>query len=93
MLYAGAERFGRALVARLAADLGRPAAVGDNEPCRIEPEEHDYTVPVHGDARGLDAALLEVRQDLIACPAEAEAGAARLAPVLADVADEGATRR
>ena len=43
----------------------------------------------------LDAALLEVRQDLIASPAEAEAEAwaARLAPVLADVADEGATHR
>ena len=93
MLYAGAERFGRALVARLATDLGRPAAVGDNEPYRVEPEEHDYTVPVHGDARGLDAALLEVRQDLIASPAEAEAWAARLSPVLADVADEGATCR
>ncbi len=53
VLYAGAERFGRALVARLATDLGRPAAVGDKESCRIEPEEHDYTVPVHGDARGL----------------------------------------
>ena len=83
VLYAGAERFGRALVERLAADLG-PAAVGDNEPYRIEPEEHDYTVPVHGDARGLDAALLEVRQDLIASPAEA--WAARLAPAFADVA-------
>jgi len=85
VLYAGAERFGRALVARLAADLGL-AAVGDNEPYRIEPEEHDYTVPVHGDARGLEAALLEVRQDLIATAAEAEAWAARLVPVLAHVA-------
>jgi len=45
-------------------------------------------VPVHGDARGLDAALLEVRQDLIATAAQAEAWAARLAPVFAGVADE-----
>ncbi len=93
MLYGGAERFGRALVERLAAGLGSAAAVGDNEPYRIEPEEHDYTVPVHGDARGLDAALLEVRQDLIAGAAEAEAWAARLAPAFADVADGGAARR
>jgi predicted N-formylglutamate amidohydrolase len=34
-----------------------------------------------------------VRQNLIASPAEAEARATRLAPVLADVADEGATCR
>ncbi len=85
VLYARAERFGRALVERLGAELGA-VAVGDNEPYRIEPEEHDYTVPVHGDARGLDAALLEVRQDLIATAEEAEAWAARLAPVFADAA-------
>ena len=92
VLYGGAERFGRAFVERLAADLG-PAAVGDNEPYRIEPEQHDYTVPVHGDARGLDAALLEVRQDLIGEAAEAEAWAARLAPAFADIAGGGAPRR
>ena len=93
VLYAGAERFGRALVSRLAAELG-PDAVGDNEPYRIEPEAHDYTVPVHGDARGLDAALLEVRQDLIASAADAEAWAARLAPIFLNVAGaEGAARR
>lgn len=88
VLYAGAERFGRALVERLGAELG-PAAVGDNEPYRIEPGEHDYTVPVHGDRRGLDAALLEVRQDLIGRAVEAEAWAARLAPVFADAAGGG----
>ena len=92
VLYAGAERFGRTLVERLGTELG-PAAVGDNEPYRIEPEEHDYTVPVHGDARGLDAALLEVRQDLIASAAEAEAWAARLAPALVDAAGGGAAAR
>lgn len=92
VLYAGAAGFGRALVARLGADLG-PDAVGDNEPYRIEPGEHDYTVPVHGDARGLDAALLEVRQDLIASTAEAEAWGARIAPALADVAGGRAAPR
>ncbi len=92
VLYGRAERFGRALVERLAADLG-PAEVGDNEPYRIEPEQHDYTVPVHGDARGLDAALLEVRQDLIASAAEAEAWAARLAPALVDAVGGGAAAR
>jgi len=85
VLYDRAERFGRALVSRLAADLGADA-VGDNEPYRIEPEQHDYTVPVHGDARGLDAALIEVRQDLIATAADADAWAERLAVVFAHVA-------
>jgi predicted N-formylglutamate amidohydrolase len=94
VLYGRAERFGRALIERLGAELGPDAPVGDNEPYRIEPEEHDYTVPVHGDARGLDAALLELRQDVIASAAEAEAWAARLAPVFADVArEDGATPR
>jgi predicted N-formylglutamate amidohydrolase len=87
VLYGRAEGFGRRLIERLGVELP-DAPVGDNEPYRIEPEEHDYTVPVHGDARGLDAALIEVRQDLIATAAEAEAWAARLAPVLADVARE-----
>ena len=92
VLYGRAERFGRALIERLSVELGPDAPVGDNEPYRIEPEEHDYTVPVHGDARGLDAALLELRQDVIASAAEAEAWAARLAPVFADVArEDGAT--
>jgi predicted N-formylglutamate amidohydrolase len=56
--------------------------VGENEPYRIEPGVHDYTVPVHGDARGLDAALIEVRQDLLADAAEIEAWALRLASAL-----------
>lgn len=91
VLYAGAERFGRALVERLGADPGPP--VGDNEPYRIEPEEHDYTVPVHGDRRGLDAALVEVRQDLIADAAGTEAWAERLAAALRDVAAAGGAAR
>ncbi|MFD1809358.1 hypothetical protein ACFSHQ_18500 [Gemmobacter lanyuensis] len=38
--------------------------IGDNEPYRIDHD--DYTVPVHGDARGLPALLIEVRHELIA---------------------------
>lgn len=91
VLYAGAARFGRALVERLGAYPGPP--VGDNEPYRIEPEEHDYTVPVHGDARGLDAALIEVRQDLVSDATGAEAWAERLAAALSDVAAAGGAAR
>ncbi|MBB4066148.1 N-formylglutamate amidohydrolase [Gellertiella hungarica] len=54
--------FGQALVAALDRP-DAPSAV--NEPYVIETEE-DYTVPVHGEARGLTAVLIEIRQDLIA---------------------------
>ena len=61
VLYAGATEFaGRLMDAlRQEADL----LIGENEPYRIDHD--DYTVPVHGDARGLPALLIEVRQDLI----------------------------
>ena len=36
--------------------------VGDNEPYAID-AEFDYAVPVHGEARGLPSAMLEIRQD------------------------------
>jgi predicted N-formylglutamate amidohydrolase len=82
VLYGRAEAFGRALVARLGADPG--LVVGDNEPYRIE-LEMDHTVPVHGDARGIDAVLLEVRQDLLAAAEGVEAWASRLAAALAEI--------
>jgi len=79
ILYGKAARFGTALVHALAED---PALeVGDNEPYRIDPD-YDYTVPVHGDARGCDAVLLEVRQDLLGDDAGCEAWARRLAAVM-----------
>lgn len=79
VLYADATALGERLVAGLRAD---PAlVVGANEPYRIEAEE-DFTVPIHGDANGIPAVLLEVRQDLLADAAGIEAWAARLAPLL-----------
>jgi predicted N-formylglutamate amidohydrolase len=83
ILYARAAAFGQALVARLAAD--RALVVGDNEPYRITSEE-DYTVPVHGDERGIDAALIEVRQDLLITREGLTEWASRLAEVLSDAA-------
>ncbi|WP_431272355.1 N-formylglutamate amidohydrolase [Dankookia sp. P2] len=79
ILYGKAARFGSALVRALAAD---PALViGDNEPYRIDPD-YDYTVPVHGDAAGRDAVLLEVRQDLLGDDTGCEDWAKRLAAAL-----------
>ena len=83
VLYGQAAAFGLALAARLRAEPG--LCVGDNEPYRVTPDT-DYTVPVHGDRRGLAAALIEVRQDLIGDDAGVGAWAARLSPALADVA-------
>jgi len=39
--------------------------VGDNEPYSVT-DASDYTVPVHGERRGLHHVAIEVRQDLIA---------------------------
>jgi predicted N-formylglutamate amidohydrolase len=49
----------------LAAEPG--LAVALNAPYRIE-DDSDYTLPVHGEARGLPNVLIEVRNDLIAGP-------------------------
>ena len=55
--------------------------VGDNAPYAIT-EASDYTVPVHGEGRGLPHVEIEIRQDLIADAAGQEAWAARLARLL-----------
>lgn len=79
ILYRKAEDFGHAL----AEALGGPAqAIAENEPYQIE-DDSDYTVPVHGEARGLDAVLVEIRQDLIGDDAGAAQWAQRLAAALA----------
>jgi predicted N-formylglutamate amidohydrolase len=77
--YARATTLGAGLVAQLRTE--GDLTIGDNQPYCIEPE-HDYTVPVHGDARGIPAVLIEVRQDLLATPADIAGWAARLAGVL-----------
>lgn len=78
ILYRKSQRFGHAL----AEALGGPQqAIAENEPYQIE-EDSDYTVPIHGEARGLDAVLVEIRQDLIAQEAGAAAWAAQLSRAL-----------
>lgn len=83
VLYRDAAPFAQRLLAALRRDLGpgTPAPIGDNEPYRVG-EETDYMVPVHGDARGIPAVLIEVRQDLLSDPAGVEAWASRLAAAL-----------
>jgi predicted N-formylglutamate amidohydrolase len=79
VLYGRAAGFASALITHLAAEDG--LVIGDNEPYRIE-TDMDYTVPVHGDQRGTDAVLLEVRQDLLEVPEARAEWAARLAAAL-----------
>jgi predicted N-formylglutamate amidohydrolase len=70
----------RRLAAPLRGALSRTGgfAIGDNEPYPIE-DEIDYTIPLHGEGRGLPCAMIEVRQDEIRTAARAAAWAARLA--------------
>ena len=55
--------------------------VGENEPYRVS-DLTDYTVPAHGERRGLPHVEIEIRQDLIADAAGQRAWAERLAGLL-----------
>jgi predicted N-formylglutamate amidohydrolase len=62
---------------RAEADL----VVGDNEPYAVS-DETDYTIPVHGEARGLMNSGIEIRQDLIGDASGQQQWADRLARLL-----------
>jgi predicted N-formylglutamate amidohydrolase len=55
--------------------------VGENEPYQVS-DMTDYTVPVHGERRGLPHVEIEIRQDLITDPAGQRQWAERLARLL-----------
>ena len=52
--------------------------IGDNEPYPIE-DDCDYTIPVHGEGRGIPSAMIEIRQDRIRTAEDVAAWAERLA--------------
>jgi predicted N-formylglutamate amidohydrolase len=58
--------------------------VGDNEPYAVS-DDTDYTIPVHGERRGLMNTGIEIRQDQIAEPAGQRAWADRLARIFAGI--------
>jgi predicted N-formylglutamate amidohydrolase len=68
---------------RSEADL----VVGDNEPYAVS-DETDYTIPVHGEMRGLMNTGIEIRQDLIGDQAGQHQWADRLARILAEIEAE-----
>ena len=72
-------RLAHALAELLRADGG--LMVGENEPYRVS-DLTDYTVPVHGERRGLPHVEIEIRQDLITDPAGQREWAERLARLL-----------
>lgn len=79
----------RRLPALLLRELRRDPAlvVGDNEPYAVRPQG-DYAIPVHGEARGLPCALIEMRQDLVGTQGGQAQWAARLAAALEGVRGE-----
>ena len=58
--------------------------VGDNEPYAVS-DQTDYTIPVHGEMRGLISTGIEIRQDLIADQAGQKQWADRLERILRDI--------
>ncbi|MCP3394760.1 N-formylglutamate amidohydrolase [Bradyrhizobium sp. CCGB12] len=58
--------------------------VGDNEPYAVN-DLTDYTIPVHGEARGLVNTGIEIRQDLIADQSGQQQWAERLARIFAEI--------
>lgn len=58
--------------------------VGDNEPYAVS-DTTDYTIPVHGEKRGLMTTGIEIRQDLIAEEAGQIEWAERLARVFGEI--------
>ena len=72
-------RLAHALAQLLRAEPG--LVIGENEPYAVS-DLTDYTVPVHGERRGLLHVEIEIRQDLIAEPHGQAAWAERLARLL-----------
>jgi predicted N-formylglutamate amidohydrolase len=76
-------------LSRIMLDLLRgegDLVVGANEPYAIT-DDSDYTVPVHGEGRGIEHVEIEIRQDLIADPAGQRQWATRMTRLFA-AADE-----
>ncbi len=72
-------RFGQALLAGLRGDPLLHA--GENEPYAMG-DASDYSLPIHGERRGIAHAGLEIRQDLVAAIDGQIAWAQRLAALL-----------
>jgi predicted N-formylglutamate amidohydrolase len=79
VLYNRDARLAHLLFELLSAEDG--LVIGENEPYAVS-DLTDYTVPVHGERRGLPHVEIEIRQDQITDPADQVAWAERLARLL-----------
>lgn len=79
VLYNRDPRFAHLLMALLTGEAG--LVVGDNEPYSVT-DDSDYTIPVHGERRGLHHVAIEIRQDLIGADEGQRIWAATLARLL-----------
>lgn len=88
LLYNRDRRFADILFDLLGAERladGASLAVGDNEPYRLT-DQTDYTIPFHGERRGIPHIEIEIRQDLILSPAGQSEWAERLGRIFAAAA-------
>lgn len=79
----------RRFAALLSKALGHrvDGIVGHNQPYPIE-EAIDYSVPVHGEGRGLNAVMIEIRNDGLRTTAQIDAWAERLAEAYREIETE-----
>lgn len=89
VLYNRDARLASELLQRLRAEPG--LVIGDNEPYSVS-DTTDYTIPEHGERRGLIHVGIELRQDLIGAEAGQSEWAERLARALVSIADSGDSR-
>jgi len=82
VLYNRDARLASELLRRLRADPG--LVIGDNEPYSVG-DTTDYTIPEHGERRGLPHVGIELRQDLISAEAGQREWAERLARALVSI--------
>jgi predicted N-formylglutamate amidohydrolase len=80
VLYNRDRRFAGLVLDALRREPGL-TLVGDNEPYFVS-DETDYSVPLHGEARGLPHVEIEIRQDLITAIAGQDEWGARITRVL-----------
>jgi predicted N-formylglutamate amidohydrolase len=86
LLYNRDARLATELLQRLRTE--HRLVIGDNEPYAVG-DDTDYTIPVHGEQRGLLHVGIELRQDLVATAAGQTEWAERLARALVSIAGSG----
>ena len=80
LCWADADGFSRPVLGVL-AEMEPGLVLGHNQPYDVD-MANDYSIPVHGEGRGLPYIEIEIRQDQIATPKDQALWADRLVPVL-----------